>query len=111
MVALAVSERLSVDELREAARSEHRGKVRARLLAMAHLLEGGERGATARQFGMSRNVLRIWVSRYNAAGIEGLVDRHGGGAPGGGAPPPPGAPQERGRAAAGLGRAAVVRHP
>src|SRR5258707_5616299 len=81
MVALAVSERLSVDELREAARSEHRGKVRARLLAMAHLLEGGERGVTARQFGMSRNVLRIWVSRYNTAGIAGLVDRHGGGAP------------------------------
>ena len=82
MVALVVSERLSVEELRDAARWEHRGKVRARLLAMAHLLEGGERGATARQFGMSRNVLRIWVSRYNAAGIEGLVDRHGGGAPG-----------------------------
>jgi putative transposase len=81
MVALGVSERLSVGELREAARSEYRGKVRTRLLAMAHLLEGGERGATARQFGMSRNVLRIWVSRYNAAGIAGLVDRHGGGAP------------------------------
>src|SRR5260370_19367667 len=92
MVALAVSERLSVDELREAARSEHRGKVRARLLAMAHLLEGGERGVTARQFGMSRNVLRIWVSRYNTAGIAGLVDRHGGGAPPPRSPRHPGPP-------------------
>src|SRR6266849_6663136 len=81
MVALVVSERLSVEELRDAARWEHRGKVRARLLAMARLREGGERSATARQFGMSRNVLRIWVGRYNATGIEGLVDRHGGGAP------------------------------
>jgi transposase len=81
MVALAVSERLSVEELRAAARWEPRGKVRARLLAMAQLREGGERAATARQFGMSRNVLRIWVGRYNAAGIAGLVDRHGGGAP------------------------------
>jgi transposase len=54
-------------------------KLRTRILAIAHLLEGGERGSTARQFGMSRNVLRIWVSRYNAAGIAGLVDRHGGG--------------------------------
>src|SRR5712692_7986729 len=70
MVALAVSERLSVEELRDAARAEPRGKVRARLLAMAQLRAGGERGATARQFGMSRNVLRIWVGRYNAAGIE-----------------------------------------
>src|SRR5713101_5228984 len=80
MVALVVSERLSVEELRDAARWEHRGKVRARLLAMARLREGGERSATARQFGMSRNVLRIWVGRYNATGIAGLVDRHGGGA-------------------------------
>src|SRR6266851_1316631 len=52
MVALVVSERLSVEELRDAARWEHRGKVR-----------------------------RIWVGRYNATGIAGLVDRHGGGAP------------------------------
>src|SRR5229473_3057307 len=74
MVALVVSERLSVEELRDAARWEHRGKVRARLLAMARLREGGERSATARQFGMSRNVLRIWVGRYNATGIAGLVD-------------------------------------
>jgi len=49
---------------------EHRGKVRARILALARLLEGGERGATARQFGMSRNVLRIWVGRYNARGLR-----------------------------------------
>jgi transposase len=81
MVALAVSAGLSVAALRAAARVELRGKVRARILAMARLREGGERGATAKQFGMSRNVLRIWVGRYNAAGIEGLVDRHGGGAP------------------------------
>jgi len=81
MVALAVSEGLSVAALRDAARAEPRGKVRARLLAMARLREGGERGVTAKQFGMSRNVLRIWVGRYNAAGIAGLVDRHGGGAP------------------------------
>ena len=80
MVALAVSERLSVVELRDAARAEPGGKVRARLLAMARLREGAERGVTAKQFGMSRNVLRIWVIRYNEAGIAGLVDRHGGGA-------------------------------
>ncbi len=70
MVALAVSEWSSVVELRDAARAEHRGKVRARILALARLLEGGERGATARQFGMSRNVLRIWVGRYNARGLR-----------------------------------------
>lgn len=81
MTALTVSERLSAQELRAAARGEKRGKVRARLLALACLLQGGERAATARQFGMSRNVLRIWVRRYNEDGIEALVDRHGGGTP------------------------------
>lgn len=81
MVALAVSERLSPEALRSASRSERRAKVRARMLAIARLLEGGERGATARQFGMSRNVLRIWVGRYNEDGVEGLVDRHAGGTP------------------------------
>src|SRR5260370_9793396 len=107
MVALAVSERLSVDELREAARSEHRGKVRARLLAMAHLLEGGERGVTARQFGMSRNVLRIWVSRYNTAGIAGLFDRPGAGGPAPCASPPPRPPPKPGSARRALGGGAT----
>jgi transposase len=81
MVALAISKRLQPEELRETARGERRGKVRTRLLAIARLLEGGERQATAKQFGMSRNVLRIWVRRYNEGGIAALVDRHGGGAP------------------------------
>lgn len=81
MTALAVSQGLGPEGLREAARGEKRGKVRARMLAIARLLDGGERSATAKQFGMSRNVLRIWVSRYNEGGIAALVDRHGGGTP------------------------------
>lgn len=76
MVALALSEDHSVEDLRALARTEKRPKVRSRLLAMACLLEGRGREETARQFGMSRNVLRIWVSRYNAAGPGGLADRY-----------------------------------
>src|SRR5260370_4689475 len=111
MVALVVPERLSVEELRDAARWEHRGKVRARLLAMARLREGGERSATARQFGMSRNVLRIWVGRYNATGIAGLVDRHGGGAPARLTAAQRAGLPERGVAWAHTGGAATVAHP
>ncbi len=59
MVALVVSERLSVEELRDAARWEHRGKVRARLLAMARLREGGERSATAGWVATTRRGLRV----------------------------------------------------
>ena len=81
MAALELSTRLGAAALREAARGEGRGKVRSRILAIARLLEGGERETTARQFGMSRNVLRIWVCRYNEGGIDALVDRHGGGTP------------------------------
>jgi transposase len=79
MVALAISQALSAEALRAASRRESRSKVRLRMLAIASLIEGGEREATARQFGMSRNVLRIWVTRYNRSGIAGLVDQHGGG--------------------------------
>ncbi len=43
MVALGVSERLSPEALRSASRSERGAKVRARMLAIARLLEGGER--------------------------------------------------------------------
>lgn len=76
MVALALSEDHSAESLRAQARAEKRPKVRSRLLAIACLLEGRGRKETATQFGMSRNVLRIWVSRYNAAGLEGLADRY-----------------------------------
>jgi transposase len=81
MVALPISERISAVALRAAARAEGRGKVRGRILAMARLREGAGRETTAKQFGMSRNVLRIWVSRYNEGGIAALSDRHGGGTP------------------------------
>ena len=35
----------------------------------------------ARSAGMDRQTLRDWVHRYNAYGLAGLGDRHGGGAP------------------------------
>jgi len=58
---------LSVDELREAARSEDRGKVRARLLATAHLLEGGERGVTKRGVVTAPMGNRCWTAPEFAA--------------------------------------------
>lgn len=62
-------------ELRAQARGERDGRVRARILAIAACLEGMPRCAAARLYGMSRNVLRIWVDRYNAQGVAGLRDR------------------------------------
>ena len=59
---------------REAGRARSADQAR-RLLALALVLEGSSRTAAARACGMDRQTLRDWVHRYNAEGIEGLVDR------------------------------------
>ena len=53
--------------------------VTRRLLALALILDGHERADAARLAGMDRQALRDWVHRYNADGVAGLADRHGGG--------------------------------
>jgi transposase len=65
---------------RHAARSAD-APVARRLLALALILDGGKRADAARAAGMDRQTLRDWVHRYNADGLEGLGDRHGGGVP------------------------------
>src|SRR5438105_1725745 len=59
---------------REATRTEDSTQAR-RLLALALILEGSPRAEAARACGMDRQTLRDWVHRYNAGGIDGLVDR------------------------------------
>ncbi len=75
MVAKPIGRDRAPAELRAQARGERDGRVRARLLAIAACLEGMPRCAAARLYGMSRNVLGIWVDRYNAQGVAGLRDR------------------------------------
>ncbi len=53
--------------------------VARRLLALALILDGHKREDAARLAGMNRQALRDWVHRYNADGVTGLADRHGGG--------------------------------
>lgn len=79
MAALAIRTDLSAAELRSAAGRERDARVVQRLLALANALEGHDRATAARLAGMQRQTLRDWVHRYNAAGIEGLRNRHGGG--------------------------------
>ena len=55
--------------------------VARRLLALALVLDGHKREDAARATGMDRQTLCDWVHRYNAGGLAGLGDRHGGGAP------------------------------
>ena len=58
---------------RLAARTRHANQSR-RLLSLAAVLDGMDRGEAARIGGMDRQALRDWVHRFNAHGPEGLKD-------------------------------------
>ena len=45
-----------------------------RLLSLAAVRDGMDRGSAARIGGMDRQTLRDWVHRFNASGPEGLID-------------------------------------
>lgn len=73
--ALPIREDLSAGELRALARRENKGRVAARMFAIAHALDGASRAEAARLSGMDRQALRDAVVRYNAEGVAGLYDR------------------------------------
>src|ERR687884_1848750 len=75
MVAVPIAKGRTPAELRALARREGDGRVGARLLALANVLDGMSRDEAARAAGMDRQTLRDWVHRYNAEGIAGLRDR------------------------------------
>ncbi len=66
--------------LRRSAAGSADAFVARRLLALALVLDGHKRADAARSVGMDRQTLCDWVHRYNAGGLAGLTDRHGGGA-------------------------------
>ena len=74
MVAVPITTGRTPAELRALARRERDGRVSARLLARANALDGMSREEAARAAGMDRQTLRDWVHRYNAEGVEGLVE-------------------------------------
>ena len=76
-VAITRTEHTAADLRRLAGRSGD-APVTRRLLAL--VLDGCKRADAARLAGMDRQALRDWVHRYNADGVAGLADRHGGGA-------------------------------
>jgi transposase len=62
-------------QLRARARRERNPRAATRMLAIAGALEGLSRAEAARLAGMERQALRDAVTRYNAEGLEGLLDR------------------------------------
>ena len=60
--------------LRRLARlSSNAGQTR-RLLALAVIYDGGSRGAAAALGGVTVQIIRDWVLRFNAKGPDGLID-------------------------------------
>lgn len=65
----------SAAELRRAAARTDDADAARRMLALAHILDGRSRGEAAELCGMDRQILRDWVVRYNAEGLDGIYDR------------------------------------
>ena len=72
--AVRLREDYSAKELRALARRSKDANQSRRLLSLAAVRDGMDRGAAAKIGGMDRQTLRDWVHRFNASGPEGLFD-------------------------------------
>ena len=61
--------------VRSAARKSKDGAQARRLLALAAIYEGASRTEAARLGGVTLQIVRDWVVKFNAAGPDGLIDR------------------------------------
>ena len=66
--------------LRRLARDSKDANQTRRLLALAVIYDGGKRGDAAKVGGVTLQIVRDWVLRFNAHGPEGLIDRKAPGA-------------------------------
>lgn len=69
------------DRVRAAARRSKDGPQARRLLALAAVYEGSTRTDAARIGGVTLQIVRDWVVKFNAHGPEGLIDRKAPGQP------------------------------
>jgi transposase len=65
----------NASELRALARKTKDGPQARRLLALAAIYDGGTRTEAARIGGVTLQIVRDWVLKFNAHGPEGLIDR------------------------------------
>ena len=66
---------MTADDLRQQARRTRDASQARRLLALAEIYDGGSRTDAARVGGVTLQIVRDWVVRFNALGPEGLIDR------------------------------------
>ncbi len=74
-VPIALREDFDGPGLRRLARATKDAAQARRLLALAEVYDGGLRTDAARIGGVTRQIIRDWVLRFNACGPEGLINR------------------------------------
>ena len=62
-------------KLRAVARASKNGAQTRRLLALAAIYDGATRSEAAKLAGVTLQIVRDWVVRFNAEGPDGLIDR------------------------------------
>jgi transposase len=67
-------EDFSAEQLRALAKRSKNAHQSRRLLSLAAVRDGMDRGEAAKIGGMDRQTLRDWVHRFNAKGPDGLID-------------------------------------
>src|SRR6202166_2826259 len=72
--AVKLREDYSAEELRALARRSKDVNQSRRLLSLAAVRDGMDRGEAGELGGMHRQTLRDWVHRFNSAGPDGLFD-------------------------------------
>jgi transposase len=78
--AIGLRDDFDADRLRKVARASKDGPQARRLLALAAIYEGATRSEAATIGGVTLQIVRDWVLRFNAEGPAGLVDRKAPGA-------------------------------
>jgi len=68
-------------QVRAAAKATKDGPQVRRLLALAAIYDGGTRGEAARIGGVTLQIVRDWVAKFNVHGPDGLVDHKAPGRP------------------------------
>ncbi len=66
---------ISVENVYKQAKEEKTAKIRARILAIAAVLENKSRSYAAKVAGITINNMRSWVVRFNESGFDGLIDK------------------------------------
>jgi transposase len=75
MRGIALRSDLDAMKLRAAARASKNGAQTRRLLILASLYDGAARSEAAKLAGVTLQIVRDWVVRFNAEGPDGLIDR------------------------------------